>query len=140
MDKETNLCSDGLAAEFGVADDAKERERCYMRRCNGQPDADVLAAPDPATVDEDDNLAERAKRFAQVEVRPDQQAFRKAVFMGCGGVCVVSGCDVSEALDAAHLKGRDWRQGTIRPLMASYSGRTFTPYMTVDFFDLLMGV
>ena len=56
-------------------------------------------------------MAERAKRFAQVEVRPDQQAFRKAVFMAYGGICVVSGCDVPEALDAAHLEGRDWGQG-----------------------------
>ena len=30
VDKETGLCSDGLAAEFCVADDAKERERCYV--------------------------------------------------------------------------------------------------------------
>lgn len=111
VDKETGLCSDGLAAEFDVADDAQERERCYAHWGEGQPDAEPLTSPVVMPPTEDDDLAERAKRFAQVEVRPDQQAFRKAVFMACGGACVVSGCDVPEALDAAHLDGRDWRQG-----------------------------
>lgn len=111
VDKETGLCSAGLAAEFGVADDAKERERCYAHWGVGLQDTTATAPSIVMPATEDDELAERAKRFAQVEVRPDQQAFRKAVFMACGGACVVSGCDVPEALDAAHLEGRDWRQG-----------------------------
>lgn len=51
------------------------------------------------------------KRFAQVEVRPQQAQFRVAVFRACMGRCVVSGCDVPEALEAAHRTGRDWRAG-----------------------------
>lgn len=31
--------------------------------------------------------------------------------MACGGRCVVSGCRIPEALEAAHLEGRNWRDG-----------------------------
>lgn len=31
--------------------------------------------------------------------------------MACNGRCVISGCDVPESLEAAHLIGMDWRQG-----------------------------
>jgi hypothetical protein len=31
--------------------------------------------------------------------------------MACGGMCVISGCNVDKALDAAHKKGRSWREG-----------------------------
>ena len=54
---------------------------------------------------------ESEARFARVQVRPQQVAFRLAVFRACGGRCVVSGCDVPEALEAAHLRDRDWRAG-----------------------------
>lgn len=63
----------------------------------------------PGTSDGD--LDERERRFALVEVRPQQAGFRAAVFRACGGRCVISGCDVPEALEAAHLRGRDWRAG-----------------------------
>jgi hypothetical protein len=33
------------------------------------------------------------------------------VFRAFGGRCAISGCTVPEALEAAHLVGRDWRQG-----------------------------
>lgn len=59
----------------------------------------------------DNDLDERAKRFAQVEIRTEQSAFRVAVFKACSGRCVISGCEVPEALEAAHLHGRDWRAG-----------------------------
>lgn len=58
-----------------------------------------------------DDLDERAKRFAQIEIRIKQSAFRIAVFKACSGRCVISGCDVPEALEAAHRHGRDWRAG-----------------------------
>ncbi len=67
--------------------------------------ASVPPAADP------NSLEERAKRFAQVEVRTQQGAFRKAVFLACGGRCVVSGCSIPEALEAAHVEGRSWRDG-----------------------------
>lgn len=56
-------------------------------------------------------IAQKAISFALVETRPEQAAFRRKVFLRCGGACVVTGCDVSEALDAAHLRGKSWREG-----------------------------
>lgn len=62
------------------------------------------------TVDVDD-FQQRAARFAQVQIRSEQSAFRDAVFRAYDGRCAVSGCNVPEALEAAHLAGRDWRKG-----------------------------
>ncbi|WP_244127334.1 HNH endonuclease [Burkholderia gladioli] len=54
---------------------------------------------------------ERVTRYMSVEVRQEQPAFRKAVFEAYGRRCAVSGCDIPEVLEAAHLRGRDWRAG-----------------------------
>lgn len=116
VDKETGRCSEGLAAEFGVEDDVAERERCYARWSAAGPSTAAgggetapPATPTPTTPPDD--FEQRAARFAQVEVRTQQGAFRLAVFRACGGRCVVSGCAVPEALEAAHLLGREWKQG-----------------------------
>jgi len=53
----------------------------------------------------------KAARFVSVEARPEQAAFRRKVFIACKGQCVISGCDVLKALDAAHKHDRDWRLG-----------------------------
>lgn len=101
----TGRCSAGLEREFGVADDIAEREALYQywrRRADSS-----MTDFEPA----DDSLKQRAARFARQAVRPEQAAFRKRVFLGAKGVCVVSGCDIARALDAAHIKGRDWRKG-----------------------------
>lgn len=112
VDKETLRCSDGLADEFGVVDDQAERRRLYEYWAlpKGGPEVIIEPVPTLPTVDPD-SLEERAKRFAQVEVRTQQSAFRKAVFLACGGRCVVSGCRIPEALEAAHLEGRSWKDG-----------------------------
>ena len=116
VDKETGRCSEGLAAEFGVADDVAERQRCYAHWSAGVPAAtasfsDATQPAAPAAPTPPDDFEQRAARFAQVEVRTQQGAFRLAVFRACGGRCVVSGCSVPEALEAAHLIGRDWHLG-----------------------------
>ena len=49
-------------------------------------DADM---PDPAT--------------AEVEIRPDQAKFRRAVGEAYGWTCAVTGCSIREVLDAAHV-------------------------------------
>ncbi|WP_158622674.1 HNH endonuclease [Pseudomonas sp. p99-361] len=53
----------------------------------------------------------RLEKFCNVAVRPEQALFRRRLFMAYGGKCAVSGCSVVQALDAAHLFGRDWRKG-----------------------------
>lgn len=70
----------------------------------------LTSPPTWAIVDSVD-LEEREARFALVQIRPDQAEFRRAVFTACGGSCVVSGCPVPEALEAAHLRGSSWRKG-----------------------------
>jgi hypothetical protein len=51
------------------------------------------------------------ERFATVPVRPEQAAFRRALFERFDGRCALTGCAVAELLDAAHLPGRDWALG-----------------------------
>jgi len=98
----TGRCSNGFEKEFGIIDDAAERKRLYIywktNTNSTQPETD-------------ERLEVRAARFASVEVRPDQTAFRREVFMAYNGRCAISGCDVKEALDAAHIMGRSWREG-----------------------------
>lgn len=112
VDKETGRCSQGLFDEFHIDDDELERQRCYAhwapQSAGGEQNAGTQAQ---AEQPQGDDLAERAARFAQVVVRTQQRAFREAVFRACGGRCVISGCEVPEALEAAHLVGTDWRQG-----------------------------
>ena len=112
VDKETGRCSQGLFDEFHIDDDELERQRCYARWASQTAGGGQGAgASAQAELTQADDLGQRAARFAQVEVRPQQRAFREAVFQACGGRCVVSGCAVPEALEAAHLIGADWRQG-----------------------------
>jgi putative restriction endonuclease len=49
--------------------------------------------------------------MAEIKQRLQQKAFRKAVFDHRRARCVVTGCDVSELLEAAHLKDRCWENG-----------------------------
>ncbi len=110
VDKETRTCSDGIRLEFDVQDDQKERDRCYEHWKS--EDFALPLAPTPESADPDSSdFGELLKRFAQVETRPQQGKFRELVFKSCAGKCIVSGCDIPEALDAAHLEGRDWRLG-----------------------------
>lgn len=48
---------------------------------------------------------------AEVKVRLQQKAFRQAVFALHGARCLITGCEVEELVDAAHLPGRDWKAG-----------------------------
>lgn len=47
--------------------------------------------------------------WAEIERRMKQAAFRLRVGDRCGWKCVVSGNEVREVLDAAHLPGKNWR-------------------------------
>lgn len=100
----TQKCSPGFAKEFGINDDEAERLRLYEF---WESNDDAPAAPEPESTD----IEVKAARFVSVEARPDQAAFRREVFLACKGRCVISGCDVIQALDAAHKHGRRWRLG-----------------------------
>jgi hypothetical protein len=50
-------------------------------------------------------------KLALQELRPEQRLFRNRVFLKHGARCVVTGCAIEVLLDAAHLRGRDWRKG-----------------------------
>lgn len=104
VSKKTHRCSSGLAKEFGVYDDASERRRLYDFWMSNHKEPVQAEA---STTD----LEVKAARFVSVEARPDQAAFRRRVYLACKGNCVISGCDVLKALDAAHKHGRDWRLG-----------------------------
>ncbi|KVE25617.1 hypothetical protein WS67_18175 [Burkholderia singularis] len=97
-------CSQGLAKEFHMSDDEAERQRLYVFWNAADEDkADITAEPDTLEI--------KAARFVSAESRPDQAAFRRRVYLACKGACVISGCTVVKALDAAHKHGRDWKLG-----------------------------
>lgn len=109
VDKDSGKCSPGLEAEFGIRDDDLERSRCYAFWGVTQDGAN---RSESRSIDESKvRFGERLARFAKTQVRPFQAAFREAVFRRFDGRCAISGCDVPEALEAAHIGGRDWRQG-----------------------------
>lgn len=116
VDEVTRRCSEGFTREFR-RDDAQEREDCYAFWAPLDGTTDAPERGNKAThqsISErgpDETLQARAARFAQTAVRPDQAAFRRRVFLEHRGACVVTGCTIPEALDAAHREGRDWRLG-----------------------------
>ncbi|KVF23171.1 hypothetical protein WJ07_16905 [Burkholderia vietnamiensis] len=63
------------------------------------------------TVDHSTQSDEWIARYFARLIRPEQAAFRQAVLDAYDGRCAISGCDIKEALEAAHLRGRDWRAG-----------------------------
>lgn len=119
VDETTGRCSSGFFKEFR-RDDAEEREDCYAfwspsgvvpQRRPARGRGVSGAAPGSGGTADNDSLRERAARFAKVAVRPDQQAFRRRVFLAHQGACVVTGCTIPAVLDAAHRQGRDWKLG-----------------------------
>ncbi|AZO83691.1 hypothetical protein BOO88_10560 [Stutzerimonas stutzeri] len=89
--------------KFGVVDDEAERQKLYAYWADNDP---VVLQTSTS-----DSLEVQAAKFASVEVRPDQAAFRRKVFTAYGGCCAISGCSVERALDAAHRHGSNWRMG-----------------------------
>jgi hypothetical protein len=53
----------------------------------------------------------RAVRLRTAETRTEQEAFRQRVGEAWGWRCAITGEDVREALEAAHLPGASWRAG-----------------------------
>lgn len=115
VDEETGRCSEGFAKEFR-RDDVAEREDCYafwppLGAAGGGAAGSKTVKATSGSVPLDETLQARAARFAKAAVRPEQAAFRRRVFLEHKGACVVTGCTIPEALDAAHREGHDWRRG-----------------------------
>lgn len=113
VDKETGRCSQGLYDEFHIDDDVLERQRCYAYWPLEPTALETLEEPtaEQDVAAKDEEFEQLVARFAKVQLRREQAAFREAVFRAFGGQCAISSCDVPEALEAAHLAGRDWRLG-----------------------------
>jgi hypothetical protein len=113
VDEDTGRCSKGFYNEFR-RNDVQERAECYAFWVAVNP-AEPVGITQPASDIVEkiprETLQAKAARFAQVATRPEQARFRRLVFMECKGRCIVTGCDVPEALDAAHREGRDWKEG-----------------------------
>ena len=70
-------------------------------------DADAVARWLRAQASDIDTEVGAPAGTAAREARPDQRRFRRAVLDAYGGRCAVTGCNVAEALEAAHVA--DWR-------------------------------
>lgn len=109
--RRTGRCLKGLARHYGIEDDERERERCHQLWSSNAGASTQPRPQSPGCNWDDVEFEGRALRFSQVKRRGQQAVFRAAVFKACGGICVVSGCNVPEALEAAHLSGHRWRDG-----------------------------
>ncbi|CAB3769465.1 hypothetical protein GQ57_27540 [Burkholderia sp. MSh2] len=76
---------------------------------------DAIAPENVAGKDRGDEAAGeeagRSLQFTRAPIRPEQAAFRRALFERFNGQCALTGCAVAELLDAAHLPGKDWALG-----------------------------
>lgn len=54
--------------------------------------------------DPDDDTDARTKTLGAIARRQGQSTFRKALLKAYGGCCAVSGCDVEQTLEAAHIR------------------------------------
>lgn len=106
VSESTGRCAEDFCKAFVISDEDAEREqvRAYWARQSSNQAAQPNSVPNEST-------EVRAIRFATVARRPDQAAFRKAVFEAHGGRCAITGCGVGAALDAAHKHGCNWKEG-----------------------------
>jgi hypothetical protein len=66
-----------------------------------------LPAPDPFSgpaYDPSDKKDERKRMWAQIRVRMGQGPFREQLLRAYGARCPISGCDATDALEAAHIQ------------------------------------
>lgn len=116
VDEVTGRCSAGFFKAFR-RDDAEERQDCYAFWSSIDTASSSLVEISTTTLasrisgSHNEALQDRAARFAKAAVRPEQAAFRRRVFLEHKGACLVTGCTIPEALDAAHKQGRNWRLG-----------------------------
>ncbi|WP_196483802.1 HNH endonuclease [Burkholderia vietnamiensis] len=110
----------GNAQRFHITDlDFAAPSQQRLKDALKQPGAVTYSYVDPSRLDgsEDEESGVHrtsdgpAYKMTQVKQRLHQRAFRAAVFARHGKKCVVTGCDVEELLEAAHLDGSNWQDG-----------------------------
>jgi hypothetical protein len=57
-----------------------------------------------AHVESAEDQIERARRLMEVLTRPQQALFRETLLAAYGGRCAITGCDVTDVLQAAHIQ------------------------------------
>lgn len=82
----------------------------FLRAILKKPGAVTYSYQDPKSTAIPNNVTSIV-RMAWIRQRIEQALFRERVFELHGERCKVTGCSVSKLLEAAHLKGRDWRLG-----------------------------
>ena len=95
--------SDVVSADSAPSIAASLRRYGYSGPCDAGAVARWLRAQGPHI----DTAVAAPARTAGRERRPDQRRFRRAILEAYGGRCALTGCDVADALDAAHVA--DWR-------------------------------
>lgn len=107
----------GSAQRFRVPDlDFSNPMQQPLRKVLKKPGAVTYSYFDPD--DWDNSVTDNARtldgpvfKMSTIKQRRHQQAFRAAVFARHGKTCTVTGCDVEELLEAAHLTGSNWQDG-----------------------------
>ena len=95
--------SDLVSADNAPSIAASIRKYGYAGPCDGDAVARWLRAQGPHI----DSAVAAPARAAGRERRPNQRRFRRVLLEAYGGHCALTGCDVDEALEAAHVA--PWR-------------------------------
>ncbi len=77
-------------------------EGAIVKLADSSPVEPFYAWADGSTV-----IASQPEVTAPTPIRPEQERFRKALLKAYHGRCAVTGCDIEQLLDAAHL--RPWQ-------------------------------
>ncbi|MDN7847856.1 HNH endonuclease [Burkholderia seminalis] len=107
----------GNAQRFHVPDlDFSNSKQQLLRKALKKPGAVTYSYFDPddwndAVTNGVRTLDGPAFKMSTVKQRRRQQAFRAAVFARHGATCKITGCNVEELLEAAHLSGFNWQCG-----------------------------
>ena len=114
---EQRLVNQDDAGRFKVGDTVNIADRdhrvVYRARVESVEGA-VVRLTDPTSVepfyawaDGSTVIASQPEGTAPTPIRPEQERFRKDLLKAYHGRCAVTGCDIEQLLDAAHL--RPWR-------------------------------
>jgi hypothetical protein len=90
---------------------ARATLRAYSPTAVRLEERDEFAPAERYRIRDDGAVHGIAVRIQDVETRPEQAAFRQRIGEAWGWRCAITGEDVREVLDAAHLPSASWRAG-----------------------------